>query len=98
MADTNTTADSEKPAVHFAELPPSHNQESHTTERLSGLPKASREELNAMSPHDIQQLRKSLQNNLQNARFQSHAFEAVSLPGSAPMSRVRCNSPLPSCA
>jgi len=97
MADSTQASDSEKPAVHFAELPPSHNKDSQfqATERLAGLPKANRGELNAMTPIDLQQLRKSLQNNLQNARLQSHAFEAISLPGSAPMSRVPSGSTTP---
>jgi hypothetical protein len=37
---------------------------------------------------EIQQLRDTLQNNMQTQRMQHHAFEPLSLPGSQPVSRV----------
>lgn len=38
---------------------------------------------------DLQQLRNTLQNNIQASRMQHHAYEPLSLPGSQPVSRVR---------
>ena len=48
-----------------------------------------RDDINPATEQELAQLKTTLQNNIQNARMQHHAFEPVSLPGSMPVSRVR---------
>lgn len=45
-------------------------------------------DLNPDAEQELLQLKTTLRNNIQSARMQHHNFEPVSLPGSAPMSRV----------
>lgn len=47
-----------------------------------------RDDLNPEAQKELAQLRNTLQNNMQQQRAQHHAFEALSLPGSQPASRV----------
>ena len=54
---------------------------------VTGL-KGEREDLNPEAQKELQQLKTTLQNNIQSSRMQHHAFEPVSLPGSQPVSRV----------
>lgn len=47
-----------------------------------------RDDLRPEDQKELQQLRTTLQNNIQTSRMQHHAFEPLSLPGSQPASRV----------
>lgn len=49
---------------------------------------AGRDDLRPEDQKELQQLRTTLQNNIQTSRMQHHAFEPLSLPGSQPVSRV----------
>lgn len=57
-------------------------------ESVPGSGEDKQTELNPEAQKDLQQLRTTLQNNIQTSRMQHHAFEALSLPGSQPVSRV----------
>jgi hypothetical protein len=61
----------------------------HTVETITGLGESRREDLNPEAIEELQQLRTTLQNNMQSARMQHHTFEPISLPSSQPASRVR---------
>jgi len=89
----------EQHGVRFA----SQNQEIepdpslHDIETLTGHDNpAKRDDLNPEAQRELQQLKTTLQNNMQSARMQHHAFEPVSLPGSQPVSRVPSGSATPS--
>lgn len=89
MATPNENPQMEQHGVRFA----AENQEIapevdlHTTETLTGHD-GRREDLNPEAEQELQQLKTTLRNNIQSARMQHHNFEPVSLPGSAPASRV----------
>lgn len=58
-------------------------------ESITGNDQRKREDdLNPDAQKELQQLRSTLQNNIQSSRMQHHAFEPISLPGSQPASRV----------
>lgn len=58
-------------------------------ESVTGHEQRKREDdLNPEAQKELQQLRSTLQNNIQSSRMQHHAFEPISLPGSQPASRV----------
>lgn len=57
-------------------------------QNLTGLGQHKRDDLNPEAQKELQQLRSTLQNNIQSSRMQHHAFEPLSLPGSQPASRV----------
>ncbi|KAK4962905.1 Nitrogen permease reactivator protein [Elasticomyces elasticus] len=63
---------------------------------LTGHEGREREELNPEAARELEQLRTTLQNNIQSSRMQHHAFEPVSLPGSQPASRVPSGTTTPS--
>jgi len=63
---------------------------------LTGHDARERDDLNPEAARELQQLRTTLQNNIQSSRMQHHAFEPVSLPGSQPTSRVPSGSNTPS--
>ena len=83
-------AEAEKQGVRFAsqdeEVAPDQ-QSLNAVEPVTGL-KGQRDDLNPEAEKELQQLRTTLQNNIQSSRMQHHAFEPVSLPGSQPASRV----------
>lgn len=63
-------------------------------ETITGLGQGKREDdLNPEAQKELQQLRSTLQNNIQSSRMQHHAFEPISLPGSQPASRVSRPTP-----
>lgn len=75
--------------VRFA----AENQEiapEHSLEDIQMSNDRRRDDINPATEQELAQLKTTLQNNIQNARMQHHAFEPVSLPGSMPVSRV-CN-------
>lgn len=82
--------DMEQHGVRFAlsdqEIAP--DQSLDTIETMTGKSDREREDLNPEAQQELQQLRTTLQNNIQSQRMQHHAFEPVSLPGSQPASRV----------
>ncbi|UJO20719.1 Serine/threonine-protein kinase oca2 [Fulvia fulva] len=57
-------------------------------QNITGLGQHKRDDLNPEAQKELQQLRSTLQNNIQSSRMQHHAFEPLSLPGSQPASRV----------
>lgn len=60
----------------------------------TGTGQRDRDDLRPEDQKELQQLRTTLQNNIQqSSRMQHHAFEPLSLPGSQPVSRV--SRPLP---
>ncbi|KAK1061764.1 Nitrogen permease reactivator protein [Friedmanniomyces endolithicus] len=63
---------------------------------LTGHDARERDDLNPEAARELQQLRTTLQNNIQSSRMQHHAFEPVSLPGSQPTSRVPSGTSTPS--
>jgi hypothetical protein len=74
--------------VRFA----AENQEiapEHSLEDIQMSNDRKRDDINPATEQELAQLKTTLQNNIQNARMQHHAFEPVSLPGSMPASRVR---------
>jgi hypothetical protein len=79
-------------ATHNQEIAP--EEDLHTIETLTGH-SGRREDLNPEAEQELAQLKTTLRNNIQSARMQHHNFEAVSLPGSAPASRVSrsCSTP-----
>ena len=73
--------------VRFA----AENQEiapEHSLEDIQMSNDRRRDDINPATEQELAQLKTTLQNNIQNARMQHHAFEPVSLPGSMPASRV----------
>ncbi|RMY45811.1 hypothetical protein D0864_15366 [Hortaea werneckii] len=88
----------EQHGVRFAsqneEIQP--DQSLQTTEALTGHDSRKRTDLNPEAQRELQQLKTTLQNNIQSARMQHHAFEPVSLPGSQPASRVPSGTTTPS--
>lgn len=72
------------------------DQSLHATEVLTGHDSRKRDDLNPDAQRELQQLKTTLQNNIQSARMQHHAFEPVSLPGSQPASRVPSGTTTPS--
>lgn len=58
----------------------------------AGAGQRDRDDLRPEDQKELQQLRSTLQNNIQSSRMQHHAFEPLSLPGSQPVSRVSTNS------
>ena len=91
MASSTSQSAAEQHGVRFAE----HNEEIEpqrslqATEAVTGHDDSrKRNDLNPEAQKELQQLRTTLQNNIQSARMQHHAFEPVSLPGSVPASRV----------
>lgn len=93
MAAVTTDTPAESQGVRFA----SENQEIAPATDLTAVKtltgvakeKSETEGLDPAAQKELQQLRTTLQNNIQSARAQHHAFEPVSLPGSQPVSRVR---------
>lgn len=91
MTTPMENAEMEQHGVRFS----SHNEEIspeqslHSVETLTGLQPRPRDDLNPEAQEELQQLKTTLQNNIQSSRMQHHAFEPVSLPGSQPVSRVR---------
>ncbi len=89
MASAGESVVAEQPGVHFAskdeEIAP--EQSLHGIETVTGLGNK-RDDLNPEAEKELQQLRTTLQNNIQSSRMQHHAFEPMSLPGSQPASRV----------
>ncbi|KAF2767149.1 Pkinase-domain-containing protein [Teratosphaeria nubilosa] len=71
------------------------NQSLETLEEITGHA-GQREDLNPEAQKELQQLKTTLQNNIQSHRMQHHAFEPVSLPGSQPVSRVPSGTSTPS--
>jgi len=65
-------------------------------ETLTGHGGQQRDDLNPEAVEELKQLKTTLQNNIQSARMQHHAFEPVSLPGSQPVSRVPSGTTTPS--
>ena len=55
---------------------------------LTGHENWTRDDLNEEAEQELRKLKTTLQNNIQSARVQHHNFEAISLPGSTPASRV----------
>ena len=64
------------------------DQDLKDVKNLTGLGQHQRDDLNPEAQKELQQLRSTLQNNIQSSRMQHHAFEPLSLPGSQPASRV----------
>lgn len=65
------------------------DQDLQGVESVTGLHQRKRDDdLNPEAQKELQQLRSTLQNNIQSSRMQHHAFEPLSLPGSQPASRV----------
>ena len=64
------------------------HQDLKDIQTLTGLGQHKRDDLNPEAQKELQQLRSTLQNNIQSSRMQHHAFEPLSLPGSQPASRV----------
>ena len=87
-----TGAEAETQGVHFAskdeEISPEQSLEHVQTITEVGKGRK-RDDLNAQAEQELQQLKTTLANKIQSTRMQHHAFEPVSLPGSAPASRVR---------
>lgn len=54
----------------------------------TGIDHRDRDDIRPEDQKELQQLRTTLQNNIQTSRMQHHAFEPLSLPGSQPVSRV----------
>ncbi|EMC91648.1 hypothetical protein BAUCODRAFT_299835 [Baudoinia panamericana UAMH 10762] len=98
MATPMENAEMEHYGVRFAsqnqEIPA--EQSLHSVETLTGHDGHNRDDLNPEAQKELQQLRTTLQNNIQSARMQHHAFEPVSLPGSQPVSRVPSGTTTPS--
>lgn len=101
MATPVENPEMEQHGVRFAskneEIAP--DQSLHGIESLTGHHDdnpAKRDDLNPEAQRELQQLKTTLQNNIQSARMQRHAFEPVSLPGSQPVSRVPSGSATPS--
>jgi hypothetical protein len=67
---------------------PSSGQDQHETAAGMGQRGRREDDLNPDAQKELQQLRNTLQNNIQTSRMQHHAFEPLSLPGSQPVSRV----------
>lgn len=63
---------------------------------LPGRGEQQGDDLNPEAKKELAQLKTTLQNNIQSARIQHHAFEPVSLPGSQPASRVPSGTTTPS--
>ena len=82
----------EKQGVHFAshdeEISPNTSPDLHAVQTITGKGGTQRDDLNEEAEKELQQLKTTLQNNMQSSRMQHHAFEPVSLPGSQPASRV----------
>nr|POE72453.1 hypothetical protein CFP56_12326 [Quercus suber] len=73
-------------ASHNDEIEP--DQSLQPIQDLTGLGDRQRDDLNPEAEQELQQLKTTLQNNIQSSRAQHHAFEPMSLPGSQPASRV----------
>ncbi|KAK5121822.1 hypothetical protein LTR85_004697 [Meristemomyces frigidus] len=67
----------------------------HHVETITGHGGQKRDDLNPEAQQELQQLKTTLQNNIQSSRMQHHAFEPVSLPGSQPASRVHSGTTTP---
>lgn len=98
MATPNENPDMEQHGVRFAseneEISP--QQSLHSVETITGHAGQQRDDLNPEAVQELQQLKTTLQNNIQSSRMQHHAFEPVSLPGSQPASRVPSGTTTPS--
>jgi hypothetical protein len=81
-------------AQHDEEIQPEQSLEA--TEEITGHGGQERDDLNPEAQKELRELKTTLQNNIQSARMQHHAFEPVSLPGSQPVSRVPSGSATPS--
>lgn len=102
MASPMETTEMEKQGVHFAshdeEISPKGSPDLHAIETITGRGGTQRDDLNEEAEKELQQLKTTLQNNMQSSRMQHHAFEPVSLPGSQPASRVSaCPFPYITC-
>ncbi|KAK5112603.1 hypothetical protein LTR62_003917 [Meristemomyces frigidus] len=80
-------------ASHHEEISPEHSLQ--TIQDLTGHSTQKRDDLNPQAEAELQQLKTTLQNNIQSSRMQHHAFEPVSLPGSVAASRVPSGSTTP---
>lgn len=89
MATPEENPDMEQHGVRFAEhhdeIEPDHTL--HAVATITGH-SGGRDDLNPEAQQELQQLKTTLQNNIQSSRAQHHAFEPMSLPGSQPASRV----------
>ena len=90
MASPQENQDMEQHGVRFASATQQYSPEQslHGVETITGKDGRSRDDLNPEAERELQQLRTTLQNNIQSSRMQHHNFEPVSLPGSQPASRV----------
>lgn len=92
--ETAQVDNQEAQGVHFAshdeEISPSQSvdPELHAVQTVTGKGGTQRDDLNEAAEQELQQLKTTLKNNMQEFRMQNHAFEPVSLPGSQPASRV----------
>lgn len=68
---------------------PATGKEQEIAAGLGDRDRRREDDLNPDAQKELQQLRDTLQNNIQASRMQHHAFEPLSLPGSQPVSRVR---------
>nr|OQO22834.1 hypothetical protein B0A51_12662 [Rachicladosporium sp. CCFEE 5018] len=82
-------------AEHTQDIAPTEAGDLHVVESLTGNDRE-RDDLNPEAEAELQQLKTTLRNNIQSARAQHHNFEPVSLPGSAPASRVPSGANTPS--
>lgn len=76
--------------AHNQEIAPEQSPPEQNLEDIKSLTghENQRGDLNPEAQEELQQLKTTLQNNIQSNRMQHHAFEPVSLPGSTPASRV----------
>ncbi|KAJ8607594.1 hypothetical protein MRB53_040178 [Persea americana] len=59
---------------------------------LTGHAAKNRDDLNEEAEQELARLKTTLRNNIQSSRMQHHNFEAISLPGSAAVSRIPSRS------
>ncbi|KAK4574553.1 Nitrogen permease reactivator protein [Recurvomyces mirabilis] len=81
-------------APHDQHISP--EQSLHAVADLTEHGSQRRDDLNPEAEQELQQLKTTLQNNIQSSRMQHHAFEPVSLPGSQPASRMPSGTTTPS--
>ena len=97
-ADPNRQPATVQFASHNQEISPEQSLED--VKEITGHGGQDRDDLNPEAMLELQQLKTTLQNNIQSSRMQHHAFEPVSLPGSLPgsqpVSRVPSGSTTPS--
>ncbi|SMR58793.1 unnamed protein product [Zymoseptoria tritici ST99CH_1E4] len=74
---------------------PATGKEQEIAAGLGDRDRRREDDLNPDAQKELQQLRDTLQNNIQASRMQHHAFEPLSLPGSQPVSRVPSGSATP---